>query len=164
MYWRERRTVKSMVAVVFAVTLGWAVAAHAGGVRINVGRPLPPRGFIVQDRGLEVFGERRTTVVQQNPCYNIAGQWQCGGAPPPPPDRRHHQRPIIVPGYAAPNQNCWIPGYWTTQWVPQTSLYTVWVDAHWEPDGSWVDGRYEYRSYVSGYTQQALWVPERWGC
>jgi hypothetical protein len=154
--------VKSIVAVVFAVTLGWVAAADAGGPRATVKGHHPHRGFIVQDRGLEVFGERRITV-QPNPCLNSVGQWQCGGAPPAAKPERHRQhRPH--PAFVVPQQNCWVSGYWTTQWVPQTSLYTVWVDPHFATDGSWVEGRYEQRSYVSGYAQQALWIPERWAC
>ena len=159
---------KSIIAVVFAVTLGWVADADAGGPRATVKghlpRHQPPRGFIVQDHGLQVFGERRTTIVQQqNPCLNSVGQWQCGGAPPPAhPDRHRHHRPHPV--FVVPQQNCWAPGYWTTQWVPQTSLYTVWVDPYVASDGSWVDGRYEQRAFVSGYAQQAVWIPERWAC
>jgi hypothetical protein len=160
--------VKSIIAVVFAVTLGWVTAADASGPRHTVKghhfRGHHHRGFIVQDHGLQVFGERRTTIVQQqNPCLNSVGQWQCGGAPPPRRDHHHHHhRPILVP--VVPSQSCYVPGYWTTQWVPQTTLYTVWVDGYRAEDGTWITGHFEQRPYVSGYVQQQLWVPERWGC
>jgi hypothetical protein len=152
---------KGLVAVAFVSVLGWASTADAGS------RPSP---YIVIDRGgLEVFRERRVTVKTNPTCHDHAGKHVCGGADP---DRRlHRHRPhhlhlhvVPTPIYVAPRVSCYVPGYWTTQWVPQQSLYTVWVDGYRAADGTWITGHFEQRAYVSGYSQQTLWVPERWGC
>jgi hypothetical protein len=107
-----------IVAVAFAAALGWAGAADAGGLRITVGQAhgVPQRGRIVQDRGLEVFGERRITVTANPQCRDAAGNWVCGGARP-----HQHHRTIIVPQpvYVVPSRNCYVPGYWgrtTPEW------------------------------------------------
>ena len=171
------------------IALAWAGAADASGLRITVGSGHRQQHspFIVKDRGgLEVFRERRVTV-QANPnCYNHLGQYVCGGRPPgatgapncydhqgryvcggASPDRQlHHRRPVIAPQpvFIVPSRNCFVPGYWHTHWLPQHTLYNVWVPGQWAAGGSWVDGHYEQRPYVSGYVPQYTWVPERWNC
>ena len=158
--------------------MGWIIAVAVAAVLAGVGgAEAGSRGFIVQDRGLEVFGERRITVtpiphaggrghVQPNPnCFDHRGSYVCGG--PRPHQYRHpHQPPAVVPHatYLAPGRNCYAPGYWSTQWVPQTTLYNAWVPGYWSRDGFWIEGHYEQRPWVSGYVAQNVWVPERWAC
>jgi hypothetical protein len=188
---RPTLTVRWIIAVAFATTLASAGAADAGSLRITVGSPsprVPPRGFIVQDRGgLQVFNERRLSVVPAPNCYDHTGRYVCGGRPPgakgapncydhlgryvcggtPPAARHHHQHKNIVvpqPVYVVPSRNCFVPGYWHTHWLPQHTLYNVWVPAQWAADGSWVDGHYEQQPYVSGYVPQYTWVPDHWSC
>jgi hypothetical protein len=70
-----------------------------------------------------------------------------------------HQRPVfVVPQtvFVTPGQ-CWQPGYWAYQWVPQTYTYSTWVAGQWSPDGSWIDGHYAPSQVSSGY-YQPLWV------
>lgn len=134
------------LVLVLVLTLAWAAPAQAGGVRITVG------GGVVQDRGLEVFGERRFTVVQ----------------PPAAKDPRRIAGPrrlIIVPTpvFVAPQRNCLVPGQWTYQWVQQTSWYNAWVPSHYSPEWTWIEGHYEPRPYTTGY-YHPVWIPERWAC
>jgi hypothetical protein len=73
--------------------------------------------------------------------------------------RPGHQRPVIVVPqtvFVTPSQ-CWQPGYWTYQWVPQTYTYSTWVAGQWSPDGYWIDGHYAPSQYSSGY-YHPLWV------
>jgi hypothetical protein len=76
--------------------------------------------------------------------------------PQPPPRPSWQPRPAPYPyAYSAPP--VWPPGYWSYVWVPQ--VYTAWVlvPDGWAADGSWVDARYEPRTYEGGYYQQ-VWV------
>jgi hypothetical protein len=162
-----------IVAVTVAIGLLWAPAAFAGDVRITVGGFSHPRhhhhlqrhghGHVVIDHGgLEVFRERRITIVKDNPnCWDSHGNWRCGGAPTAPWRSYQHVHPKIV--FVVPRSHCFVPGYWTYRWVPQTTWYTVWVPGHFSPDGIWVEGHYRQQPYTTGYYQQ-LWVPERWAC
>lgn len=84
---------------------------------------------------------------------------------PHDPRFRHHRgvkpppsRVIIVPRpvYVVPSR-CWVPGYWTYQWVPQSSAHNVWVPGQWSPGGTWIEGRWETRVHGSGY-YQPYWV------
>jgi hypothetical protein len=75
------------------------------------------------------------------------------------PHRPGHQRPVfIVPQtvFVTPGQ-CWQPGYWTYQWVPQTYTYSTWVAGQWSPEGYWIDGHYAPSQYSTGY-YHPLWV------
>ncbi|HEX6211244.1 MAG TPA: hypothetical protein VF136_10735 [Methylomirabilota bacterium] len=75
------------------------------------------------------------------------------------PHRPGHQRPVLVVPqtvFVTPSQ-CWQPGYWTYQWVPQTYTYSTWVAGRWSPDGYWVDGHYAPSQVSSGY-YHPLWV------
>jgi hypothetical protein len=74
-------------------------------------------------------------------------------------DRRGHGRhdrhhPAVV--FVAPSQ-CWQPGYWSYQWVPQAYTYNNWVAGHWSPDGRWIEGYYQPAWYTSGY-YQPFWI------
>src|SRR5687767_6362218 len=87
MDYRPILTVRWIVAAAFAAVLAAAGAADAGSsLRTTIGSPpqrVPPRGFIVQDRGgLQVFGERRLHVVPAPNCYDHTGRYICGGRPP----------------------------------------------------------------------------------
>jgi hypothetical protein len=77
------------------------------------------------------------------------------------PDRPVVSGPQVV--VVSPGQ-CWQPGYWTYQWVPQSYSYTTFVPGQWSPDGSWIAGHYEPAVYSTGY-YQPLWVEGYWtGC
>lgn len=83
-------------------------------------------------------------------------------APGTRPVRPHHvgrQSVVIVPSpvYVVSPQYCTTPGYWSYFWVPQQYAYNDWVPGQWSPDGAWIDGHYETRSYGSGYWQP-YWV------
>ncbi len=161
-----------VLALAIAIALLWAPVAQSGGVRITVGGGGPSRHHsrwhgpvIVEDRGLEVFRERRITVAQDPAiCWDGHGNWRCGGRPSAPWRGPNHHlyspRTIVV----APRANCIAPGHWTYQWVPQTSWYNEWVSGQWSPDGTWIEGHYQQRPYVAGYYQQPVWVPERLVC
>jgi len=116
-----------------------------------------------------------------NPALNLQGSqtWatdpktvfgsQDGGVAPIPPrnapfDDRFRNRPfksgtvIVAPAplYVVPSQ-CYVPGYWNYQWIPQAYSYSEWVPGQWAPDGSWIDGHYEARLAMSGFWQP-YWV------
>ena len=87
------------------------------------------------------------------------------------PHARHARRSNVIVAplnvfvfapYAAPS-SCYVPGYWTYQWVPQTYSSNVWMDGQWTPAGTWIDGHYEQRVYSSGYYQQ-IWIDGGYGC
>ena len=84
--------------------------------------------------------------------------------------RHHHRHPhqtfiivqdrVLVAPVAA---SCFVPGYWTYQWVPQTLTYNVWVSGQYTWDWIWIEGHYEPRAYTTG-TYQPLWIPDRRVC
>ena len=65
-----------------------------------------------------------------------------------------------APVYVVPTA-CWVPGYWTYQWIPQVYSYNDWIPGQWTPDGSWVDGHYVARLASTGYWQP-YWVEGRY--
>ncbi|MBI2207325.1 MAG: hypothetical protein HYU41_26135 [Candidatus Rokubacteria bacterium] len=164
-----------ILALAVAAALVSAPIAEAGGLRVTVGGGAkPPRHharphgpFIVDEGGLQVFGERRLRVVQDPAiCWDGHGNWRCGGRPSAPwrgPNHHlyspHSQRFVV-----GPRADCLVPGHWTYHWVPQTAWYNHWVPGHWSPDGTWIEGHYQQRPYTSGYYQQPVWVAERWAC
>ena len=145
---------KWIVAVVLAAALGAPAFAHAADARVFIGGG----GNIGQWPRPHSSGGGR--VSGHNSCFDTSGKSFCGGLKSQP---RNHL--IIVPQtiFVAPATSCLIPGHWSSQWVPQTTWYSAWVPGQWSPDGFWVEGHYEQRPWTT-YTQQPVWMPERWGC
>lgn len=82
-----------------------------------------------------------------------------GGSPPPADPAK---RPVVIgpqPVFVVPYV-CFLPGYWAYQWVGQTYAYSVWVPGQWSAEGTWVEGHYEPRTYMTGY-YQPVWIEGR---
>lgn len=90
------------------------------------------------------------------------------------PERQRHVRPrtdalvqqnviVVAPVVVAPSTGCSAPGYWTYQWVPQTTTTQAWVPEHWAANATWVDAEWQTLTLDTGYWQP-LWVPEGSGC
>jgi hypothetical protein len=151
------------IALAFAFAALLAPAADAGGLRVVVGGGVRPpfhstgRLFV----GDRLDGVSRRDVVQAPPCRDHGGRWSCVGPQPP-------VKNIIVvppPVYVVPTrQSCFVPGYWTYQWVPETTWYNVWVPGQYAPDWTWIEGHYEQRPYTTGHSQLPVWVPDRTIC
>ena len=74
--------------------------------------------------------------------------------------------PHVIPGtvfIVEPSYRCFIPGYWTHQWIPQIYSYNVWVPGQWSPEGTWIEGHYAPQTQSTGYWQP-IWIPDRYGC
>jgi hypothetical protein len=83
-------------------------------------------------------------------------------------DRRVHRRPDVVIVNSpvivvSPPAQCWAPGYWIHEWVPQTAVTHAWVPAYVAPDGTWIEGRWHPQTVTTGYWQP-VWVPDQWVC
>lgn len=154
------------LALTLAVALGWGIAAEAGGLRVGGGVGA------VRERIQSHSLQRRTGIstwppTPSTPCRDHGGRWTCVNPPAPMPGHphRHHNTIIIVPQpiYVVPSRSCLVPGYWTYQWVPQTTWHTVYVPGYWAADGSWVESHYAQQPYTTG-AYHPLWVPEQWAC
>jgi hypothetical protein len=86
--------------------------------------------------------DNRPTTAQQNAETWRSQVYGWGGAPNGPsafgthvdPHAPRHGHVIVKPGvpHAAPPPHCWVPGYWTHQWVPWGGYYQpVWVPDRW---------------------------------
>ncbi len=97
-------------------------------------------------------------------------------APPavPVPEHPRHVRPradgqaqqnviVVAPVVVPPATQCSSSGYWTYEWVPQTTTTQAWVPGHWAPNGTWVDAGWQTQTVATGYWQP-LWVPDGSGC
>jgi len=141
------------LAAALAVTVVALTAPMVGGTSAEAGDAQPLPGFIQRptapppartpsvlrggDPGIDRFDDRR------------------GDGRP----HRPGSRPIIIVPqtvYVNPS-NCWQPGYWSYQWVPQTYTYSQWVAGQWSPDGYWIEGHYAPGQYSTGY-YQPLWT------
>ena len=152
--------------VVFGFTLalavGWSLAAEATGLRIGGGV-----GAVRERMHNHSLLQRHPGITpwQSTPCRDHGGRWTC--VDPPAQTRRPatHDHVIIVPQpiYVTPSQSCLVPGYWTYQWVPQTTWHTVYVPGYWAVDGAWVESYYAQQPYATGQ-YHPVWVPERWAC
>jgi hypothetical protein len=144
------RLVKILVLAAVGLTLSWLVVApvQATDVRVNINSPnhwAPPPA-------------RTPSVLRGgNPGIGRDDGHRRGH------DHRgdHRHRPGVV--FVAPRQ-CWQPGYWTHQWVPQAHTYNTWVAGQWSPDGRWIEGHYAPYVHHAGY-YQPYWVEGYWvGC
>ena len=165
-----------IVVVALATALSAPSFAHAGDARgfMSGGsrHPQPSSRFTLPGNKFQhhhhphTIGQfprpdmRGGRVGGHNSCFDSSGKSFCDGFKSHP--RSHF---FVVPNavFVAPSTSCLVPGYWSYQWVPQTTWYTVWVPGQWSPDGFWVEGHGEQRPWTT-YTQQPLWVPERWAC
>ncbi len=66
---------------------------------------------------------------------------------------------VVPPSY----HRCFIPGYWTHQWIPQVYSYNVWVPGQWSPEGTWIAGHYAPQVQSTG-SWHPVWVPDRHAC
>lgn len=131
-----------IVAVALVAALGFTGAAEAGGLRITMGRAPHHQ---VHPGCVDHYG--------RHVCRRLDSDRY----------RHHHHRywpqPVLIDARAS----CLVPGYWATQWVPQTAVHGVWIPGYWS-DGGWIAGYYVQRPWISGYMRQSVWVPERWAC
>ena len=155
-----------IVAVALAAALGVPSSAHAGDVKVGIGggiRHPQPHSRFQHSQGVGQWPRPDTgggRVGGHNSCLDSSGRSFCDGF------KSHHQRGhfFVVPNTVfVPGTSCLVPGYWSHQWVPQTTWHSVWVPGQWSPDGYWVEGHYEQRPWTT-YAQQPVWVPERWAC
>lgn len=133
------------VLLVLALFAGQPAAAEAGGVKIIVGsgpvfHPFPllrppvafsPHPFLVRPPAHIFIVPRPAFIVVPRPTF-IASSPPC----------------------------YWIPGYWASQWIPQSYTSDVWVPGQWSPDGTWIEGHYEPQTVSTG-SYQPLWVEGR---
>ena len=70
---------------------------------------------------------------------------------------------LFVPStaYVLPPSPQLVPGYWTYQWIPQVYTSWVWIPAHYDPNGYWVEGNYVPQTVQTGY-YQPIWVSGYW--
>ena len=64
---------------------------------------------------------------------------------------------VVPPSY----HRCFIPGYWTHQWIPQVYSYNVWAPGRWSPEGTWIEGHYVPQTQSTGYWHP-IWIPDRY--
>jgi hypothetical protein len=96
----------------------------------------------------------------------------------------HHVRPFVNPFYPPPGQGVhaapysvvpprsahvpaaallWVPGHWTTVWVPTFAPVDVWVPAHYADGGAIVPGQWTQQTVETGGYHQPVWVNGHWG-
>ena len=74
-----------------------------------------------------------------------------------------HTNILVVPQtvYVVPSYPRWVPGYWTYQWIPQVQTSYVWVPAHYDANGYWVEDHYAPQTVQTGY-YQPIWISGYW--
>jgi hypothetical protein len=160
-----------VLGVALAVGLGWSAVAEAtdrlrlgggvGAVRERIHNRSWPQ-LRAGDHTQLPWHAGQTDWPTGAPCRDHGGRWTCVT---PPAHRQPRTHVIIVPQpvYVAPSRSCFVPGYWTHQWVPQTAWQTVYMPGYWAADGTWVDSHYAQQPYTTG-SYQPVWVPEQWAC
>ena len=152
-----------VIGFTLALALGGSVAAEATGLRIGGGVGA------VRERIHSHSLQRRTGISTWQPtaapCRDHGGRWTCVNPPAVTHPHPHHNHVIIIPQpvYVVPSRSCLVPGYWTYQWVPQTTWHTIYVPGYWTAEGAWIDSHYAQQPYVTG-AYHPLWVAERWAC
>lgn len=149
-----------------ATLIGWTTAAEATGFRVGGGV-----GAVRERIHSHSLLPRRHNVISPwqpsgIPCRDHGGRWTCVDPPAPAHPDRPGNHVIIVPTpvyVAPPSRSCLVPGYWTYQWVPQTTWQTVYVPGYWAADGTWVQSHYAQQPYATG-AYQPVWVPDGWAC
>jgi hypothetical protein len=78
---------------------------------------------------------------------------------------RHVDQVIIVspPVVVSSSTRCFVPGYWTYQWVPQATTSYSWVPGYWASNGSWIQAHWQPYT-VTGGAWQPLWIADHWAC
>jgi hypothetical protein len=145
-----------------ALALGWS--AGAGATDLRIGGGVGAVRERIDNHALRGGVGVSTWQPVSSACRDHGGRWTCVNPPAPTPLHRHNHVIIVPqPVYVVPSGNCLVPGYWTYQWVPQTTWQTVYVPGYWTADGAWVDSHYAQQPYAAG-AYYPLWVPERWAC
>ena len=152
------------LGLTLALAVGGSVPAEATGLRIGGGVGAVRERIDNHsrlDRG-RIWSPWQPAT---SPCRDHGGRWTCVDPPAQTRPRRAHDHVIIVPQptYVTPSVSCFVPGYWTYQWVPQTAWQSVYVPGYWAADGAWVDAHYAQHPYATG-AYHPVWVPERWAC
>jgi hypothetical protein len=78
---------------------------------------------------------------------------------------RHVDQVIVIapPVVVSSSSRCFVPGYWTYQWVPQSTTSYSWVPGYWASNGSWIQAHWQPYTVTSG-SWQPLWIADQWAC